>query len=32
MLEHMLFMPFDMTVGERVPSARCASQSEESGE
>jgi hypothetical protein len=32
MLEHMRFIPFDIAVGERVPGARCASQSEESGE
>jgi hypothetical protein len=30
MLEHMQSIRFEMTVGERVPSARCASQSEES--
>jgi hypothetical protein len=32
MLEHMQSIPFEMTVGERVPSARCASESEESEE
>jgi hypothetical protein len=32
MLEHMQSIPFEMTVGECVPSARCASASEESEE
>jgi hypothetical protein len=29
MLEHMQRIPFEMKVGERVPSARCVSESEE---
>jgi hypothetical protein len=32
MLEHMQSIPFDMTVGERVPSARCASAADETEE
>jgi hypothetical protein len=31
MLEDKQTVPFDMTVGERVPSARCSSQSSEEG-
>jgi len=32
LLEYLQTIPFEMTVGERVPSARCASQSERSEE
>jgi hypothetical protein len=32
MLEHLQTIPFEMTVGEREPSPRCASESEETGE
>jgi hypothetical protein len=32
LLEHVQTIPFEMTVGERLPSARCASQSEGSEE
>jgi hypothetical protein len=32
MIEHLQTIPFEMTVGERVPSARCASESQASEE
>jgi hypothetical protein len=32
LIEHMQTVPFEMTVGEQVPTARCAAQSEESEE
>ena len=32
LIEHLRTVHFEMTVGEQVPSARCASQSEESEE